>query len=550
MCQYSIINKYGSEKERIVRRFFSYGPLDRDLHYYAPRKELIEQAYTRLKGESPEDSGYYITVWAPRQCGKTWVMQQILWRLQKEPEFDVLKINLEHLKYEDDLGVILSTISREIGEGVNKELTGIDSQSKFQEIFRKGVLEKPLILIMDEFDALSKDAIHAMVSAFRNIHIKRRDDSAKTTGEKSYLLHGVALIGVRSVLGIENKKGSPFNVQKSAHIPNLTYEETKKMFQWYQDEHNHKIEPEVIDELFYETRGQPGLTCWLGELMTEGFEDYKVDKTRPFNMKDFRFVYTAATVALPSNNIMNLISHAKKEKNKLFLVNMFQTGDKLKFTFDEPTINDLYMNGLVDKELEDDGKYYLRFACPLVQKRLFNFFSYNYFQEMGQLLDPFTDLDDIITDTDLNIPNILGLYQIYIDKNKEWLFKSSPRRTDMRLYEAVYHFNLYAYLENFLQRSKGRVHPEFPTGNGKIDLVVAYKNNRYGLELKSYTDHRGYKTALEQAAAYGKQLKLQEIFVVFFVEAIDEENKKKLETRVKDKNTGVTVIPLIIATGV
>jgi hypothetical protein len=36
---------------------------------------------------------------------------------------------------------------------------------------------------------------------------------------KDYLLHGMALIGVRAVLGVENVKGSPFNVQRSVHIP-------------------------------------------------------------------------------------------------------------------------------------------------------------------------------------------------------------------------------------------------------------------------------------------------------------------------------------------
>jgi hypothetical protein len=35
----------------------------------------------------------------------------------------------------------------------------------------------------------------------------------------------MALIGVRAVLGVENVKGSPFNVQRSVHIPNLTHDE-------------------------------------------------------------------------------------------------------------------------------------------------------------------------------------------------------------------------------------------------------------------------------------------------------------------------------------
>ena len=406
-----------------MRRFWSYGPIDIDSHYYAPREKLVEDAYARLTGDDPDKGGHYITVWAPRQCGKTWLMQQILFRLQQEGQFDVLKINLEHLKYETDTKVIIETVAKEIGEGLNKDFSGINTEVKFQSIFRKDELEKPLILIMDEFDALCENAINAIVSAFRNIHIKRRDERTKNTSEKSYLLHSVSLIGVRSVLGIENAKGSPFNIQQSLYIPNLTFEEVETMFQWYSQESGQTVEPGVIRELFDETRGQPGLIGWLGELLTQGFEDHVNDASQPITMEEFKRVYTAATVALPNNNILNLISKAKKESNQTFLLEMFKTGEKLEFTFDNPVINDLYMNGLVDKEYETDGRYYLRFSCPLVQKRLFNYFSNTWFRQMGTLVDPFIDIDSVITDTDLNILPLIKLYQSYLDKKQGMAFQ-------------------------------------------------------------------------------------------------------------------------------
>jgi hypothetical protein len=60
---------------------------------------------------------------------------------------------------------------------------------------------------------------------------------------------------------------------------------------------------------------------------------------------------------------------------------------------------------------------------------------------------------------------LLKLYQNYLDKNKKWMFKQAPRRSDMRVFEAVFHFNLYAYINEFLRSKKGQVFPEFPTGN-------------------------------------------------------------------------------------
>ncbi len=55
---------------------------------------------------------------------------------------------------------------------------------------------------------MHEEAIAAIVGAFRNIH-NHRQNQDRPGAEKDYLLHGVALIGVRSVIGVENAKGSP-----------------------------------------------------------------------------------------------------------------------------------------------------------------------------------------------------------------------------------------------------------------------------------------------------------------------------------------------------
>ena len=73
-----------------MRKFSSYGPVNTKLHYYVPREALIEQAYTQLMGENPDEGGHYITVWAPRQRGKSWVMVQTLQRLQEDERFDTI----------------------------------------------------------------------------------------------------------------------------------------------------------------------------------------------------------------------------------------------------------------------------------------------------------------------------------------------------------------------------------------------------------------------------------------------------------------------------
>ncbi|MCU0288754.1 MAG: AAA-like domain-containing protein [Acidobacteria bacterium] len=531
-----------------MRRFNSYGPIDTEIHYYAPRKKLIEFAYTQLMGENPNRGGHYITVWAPRQCGKTWVMQEVLFLLKKEPQFDVLKINLESLKNETNIGAIIEAIGEEIGLGLNKTFTGINTQRKFQKIFNRDTLDKPLILILDEFDALSEKGLNTIVSTFRNIHISRMDEKDKTTEQKTYLLHAVALIGVRSVLGIENQTGSPFNIQRSVHIPNLTYDEVKGMFQWYEEESGQKVEEKIIQRLYDETRGQPGLTCWFGELLTEGYEEYTNDRTRSIGIPEFETVYSAAIDVLPNNNILNIISKANDKDYKKTALELFKTDQPMKFRYDNKQINFLYMNGVIAPDLRE-GKHYVKFSCPFVQKRLFNFFSDDLFPGMGTLVSPEDDLADAINDEELNIVNILKRYQDYLVQNHDWLFKEAPRRNDLQVFEAVFHFNLYMYLNQFLDPFDGRVFPEFPTGNGKIDLVIYYKKKVYALELKSFRDIRNFREALPRTAYYGQQLGLAEITLVLFVEAFAEKKLEELQVDFFDSSIGVTVKPVIIRTG-
>jgi hypothetical protein len=502
-----------------------------------------------LLGEDPEEGGHYITIWAPRQRGKSWALNEARFKLIADGRFDVLKLGLEHLKMETSDAPVLKEIGRQILEGLNKKVIETNSLTAFQHIFSRKVLEKPLILILDEFDALPEEAISAVVGAFRNIYNLRREQADKKTGEKDYLLHSVALIGVRSVLGVDNTKGSPFNVQRSVHIPNLTFPEVESLFRMHEEESGRRVDQEVIERLFYETRGQPGLTCWFGELLTEGWDQYRFEKDLPLDTTLFDKAYFAATRLLPNNNIINIISKAKQEPYKQTLLEVFETNEKLVFDFDKPDLNFLYMNGVIDVEHAGNNELYAKFPCPFVQKRLFNYFADDIVGRVDRLYDPFVDIDQAVDEERLHIKNIMNLYRIYLSRNRDFFLKQAPRRSDMRIYEAVFHFNLYMYLSRFVRRFDGKVHPEFPTGNGKIDLVIKYADKTYGLELKSYTDKRGYDKALKKSAEYGRQLNLKEIYLVFFLEAIDDENRKKLEADFYDKETEVKVLPIFIETG-
>jgi len=244
-----------------MRRFSSYGPIDTDLHYYAPRNELIEKAYRQLVGENPDKDGHYITVWAPRQCGKTWGMQEVVKKLKQTGQYEVGMISLERAKEKKDETKVLKILIEKLQIAFERSFPPIKEIDELPGLFTKQYFRKPVILILDEFDALEEVFINRFAGIFRDLFMSRSNEKDRKSKDKTCLLHGLALVGVRSVLGIENVTGSPFNVQRNLQIPKLTESEVKGMFAWYEKESGQKIDREVIDRVFYETRGQPGLTC-------------------------------------------------------------------------------------------------------------------------------------------------------------------------------------------------------------------------------------------------------------------------------------------------
>jgi len=387
------------------RRFSSYGPVSTNSNYFVPRTKLVNKAINQLVGENPEEGGHYFTVWAPRQNGKSWILREAMFNLKKDDRFYTAKINLESLKEQNDELYCANSILDEINYEFKKEIAHLDNLDKFFEIFSNKNFEKPVILIFDEFDALPENVISGLVSKLRDVFLKRRDDT-NDAFHKRTVLHGVALIGVRSVLGIDNKTGSPFNIQKSIHIPNLTFEEVKEMYDDYQREWEQKIEPEVIEKLYYETNGQPGLVSWLGELMVE---KYNVNYPETLTIKYWNRVHSLARQVEPNNTVMNMISKAQDKDHSEILYELFNSKEKVKFSFDNKKLNHLYMNGIIRFEEEEQSnseiQTYAKFSCPFIQKRLFNRFSDDLYRHLGNIIAPLEDIDHIYNGIDLNIKN-------------------------------------------------------------------------------------------------------------------------------------------------
>ncbi|KPA14170.1 ATPase domain protein, prokaryote domain protein [Candidatus Magnetomorum sp. HK-1] len=505
-----------------MRIFNSYGPVDPAEHYCVERKKLVDQCAKQLVGNI-EKEGHYFPIWGPRQTGKTWLYRQSLKDIKHRygEKFIVGEISMQGITFrnnDDPTDVFFNNIPVMFKMKFSINSPDIQSWLDWKLLFSKdsGIFDRPLILAIDEFDKLPQEIINNLISLFREMYLDRQ----------SYMLHGLALVGVRAVLGVESTSGSPFNIQRSLHVENLSFDEVKDMFDQYQKESAQQIEPDVIEKLYQKTQGQPGLIGWFGELLTD---KYNQEPHQTLRLKQWHHVYNCACEIEHNNTVLNIITKARNEY-KSSVIKLF-TDANIHFSFDYDWCNYMYMHGIISYERsgENHKQYHVcRFSSPFIQTRLYNAFigEIKEAHDRSMLaLDPLDALDDVTSGSSLKLPALLNRYKDYLARLKDnglnpW--QDQPRRkSDYHLTEAVGHFHLYHWLQMALG-IESSISPEFPTGNGKVDLHIIYEGKKGIIEVKSFTNLKESRRARKQAAAYAKQTGYPDVTIAMFAPFTDE----------------------------
>jgi hypothetical protein len=513
-----------------MRHFCSYGPVDCQDHFCVQRQALIARGVEQLIGK-PEKGGHYFTIWAPRQTGKTWLMRQIKQKiLQQYPdEFTILNFSLGKLRGMN-FPEKMTGLPEELGQLIKRSLPehpDVKNWDDFSQLFSRteGLWDRPLILLIDEVDTLPLALIDLMVAQFREMYLERETN----------WLHGLALVGVRAVLGIESQRGSPFNIQRSLKVPNLTPEEVKELYRQYQEESGQPIKPAVVDKIYQSTKGQPGLVSWFGELLTEKYNP-GADKT--LDEENWELVWQFARTREPNNTLLNLIAKAKDSAYQNFLTTLFTTSN-VPFFFHQPLHNYLYLHGIIEPTLETSPsgsrQDVCRFTSPFVQRCLYDALSQEIIGSETPILalPPLDELTDVFGGTSLNLPALLTRYKDYLARLKAqginpWI--DQPRRKkDLKLKEAVGQFHLFNWLRDAIGK-RCIVSPEFPTGNGKVDLHLQCGKQRGIIEVKSFIDSYQIKSHRDQAADYAKNLGISSVTIALFIPVLEETVLEKLST--------------------
>jgi hypothetical protein len=525
-----------------MRRFSSYGPINPAENFCVARHDLVERCVTALVG-APGDGGQYLAIWAPRQTGTTWIMRRAIAeiRAHHRDRFTVGSLSMPGVVLDDDQPeeAFFAFVPDRFRLGFGVSVPRPSSWDDWRGIFARkgGYFDRPVILCIDELDSLPRKVIDRLMTLFRDIHRRRED----------YFLHGLMLVGARSLSGVDSEWGSPFHAQRSFSIPNLTHGEVRELFAQYEAESGQMVDPAVSDAIFEVTRGQPGLVSWFGELCTE---KYNPGPSSPLTPSHFHEVLAAAHHAEWNETISHLIKRARTPHQDK-VVRVF-TDPNVPFELDEDWCSYLYRNGIIDTapspDKAGDPRPVCRFSSPFVQRRLYSALTGDMFGNRGPILaiEPIDTLSDVFTKEKLCLPLLLERYRAYLKRLKArgidpW--KGQPRRADLHLTEAVGHFHLYAWLRDAVGR-RCSITPEFPTGNGKVDLVLRTEQHTGVIEVKSFVNRYELEKGHAQTAGYAKKLGLTEATMAVFVPVEEAEVPRELSGEVTIDRVTVTVVAL------
>ncbi|MBM3236549.1 hypothetical protein FJZ31_09655 [Candidatus Poribacteria bacterium] len=526
-----------------TKSFQTEGPIIPEKNYFVKRQDEINDFWDRV------EQGKYIVIFAPRQTGKTTFFYRAMDELRKNSVYIPIEMSFE-IYSETDVKDFYENIGREIINGIKERLEQLvvpniveisewlDVQSITNhlslEIFftnlHAKLPESKLVLIIDEFDGIPKEALRNFLHTLRKIyHIKSRD------ANKNYL-HSVSIVGVRSVSQLDfDRSVSPFNIQGEFHLKNFTHQQIEELLSQYTAEVGQKFEPVVIELVYQKTAGQPFLVNRLAQILTE---ELGIPKTETITEEHFREAYD---ILLERDNthfqhIRRNIKRKPEFKNILLQTIFNEKG--VRFNIHNDDISELVTYGLIKK---GEGGYCI-IDNPIYQNVVINTFNplINGLETEYLPDEPLVFSDYITLDNRIQLEALIDNFVLHIKRSgyKILAFPSPPQ-------EFVGQYLLLTYLDIFISEISAHIYPEVSTGRGRMDIILLYQDRKYIIETKLWGGEKRYQEGKKQLARYLEIEQVDEGYYLVFDYRKREAEERREKENIHQKTILSYCIPVL-----
>ena len=456
------------------------------------------------------DDEQYFVIHAPRQTGKTTLLHALARRLNQEGSYVAVVCSLESAGYpgitvEDANSVFVSSLYRMaeffleaqyLPPPPDRYRAGAALLQQYLSDWCRA-LDKPLVLLLDEVDALYDDLL---ISTLRQL----RDGFQ--TRPRSFP-QSVALVGLRDIREYRLRAradnpsigaGSPFNIKaESFLLPVFSREEVRDLLDQHGRDTGQVFSGAVFEKIYAYTGGQPWLTNALANEIVAKI--LKNDYSQP-------------------------ILESTVDKAKERLIEQRQTHlDSLTDKINDPRVRPIVMSIITGEAPAfdgfDDALRYCRdlgiitgndpvqFANPIYREIITRVLSSSLQRGISQ--DIAQTSWYLQPDGSLNMDKLLDAFVDFY----RWHAESWLERFEYK--EAGHQLLLMAFLQRIINGG-GRIEREMAVGNGRTDLAVYWQDQVIPIEIKIQHDARSQPMGLQQLARYMDRLGQQRGYLLLF----------------------------------
>ena len=483
-----------------MRDFNTAGPVRPDWHYCIPP---LERFHLREVLALVRRARYFV-LHAPRQTGKTSALLALRDLLNGGTvgDYRCVYVNVETAQTaRENVGQavrnILNSLAYEAEVTLGDESAAAISRSLDAAADPHGALKgflarwaaadrTPLVLLIDEIDALVGDSLVSVLRQLRAGYVDRPERFPQS----------VILCGVRDVrdcrIHASSEKevitgGSAFNIKaRSLRMGDFADDEVRALLGQHTTETGQRFAPEAVGAIWEQTRGQPWLVNALAREMCFEREEVRL-LDRPLAERD---VYEAreALILRRETHLDQLADKLREPRVRRVIEPLLSGGDGHYSDTDREYVRDL---GLVAPDPP------LRIANPIYGEVLPRELTWVLQDQMPQRAAWYVDADG-----GLDMDGLLAAFQDFFRQNSEhWIQRAQYREAGPQL-----------VLQAFLHRvvnATGRIEREYALGSRRVDLLVVWPDG-HGGESRSVVEckllrsgrARTIEEGLEQTAAY------------------------------------------------
>ena len=492
----------------MIKHFNTAGPNIDTLHYQLdPLVRIDSDAVEDLVAQSR-----YFVLHAPRQTGKTTCLLALQEHFNSGDQYRALYINLEPAQSaRSNVGAAAEAILSSLAERERFVLRSTVIENARERLLARGAhasvksafsllaesSDRPLILFLDEVDALIGDTL---ISLLRQIR-------AGYTDRPKFFPHSIVLCGVRDIRDYRMTSadgeiitgGSAFNIKaESLRLGNFSRDELVAIYAQHTDASGQRFTAEAIEVAWSATHGQPWLVNALAEqavwkTQANLARTVVIDETR---MRDAR----EALILRNDSHLDQLVDKLKEPRVRSVIEPMLTGQVSAPNVADRQYLIDLGLIRQSATGLEPANGIYAEVLPRVLSATAQSFIHVDMVESSWKG-----------SDGKMQPKQFLENFFAFWRENGEAMMQTVP------YHEAAPTLVLMAYLQRVVNGA-GRIEREYAAGSGRMDLMVVHGNVHMVIEVKVWRDTRSNpeKEGLAQIEQYLHRHDVNNGYLVIF----------------------------------